>query len=199
MKFDAKAEKKRSAQEEKIRKKQNSQMRTTQIYPVDGITKEGYIKLNYGSLKIYAEVFDVRKYDLGKLTIEQADQIESMATRFYGEYQGSIKEIFRNFPERNKIQQGYFKRLMARTTDMRRLNWIEDQINILTHLEKTYTKLGSWELIFAKSKVELETKIERLETYASVFGFYPISKADKILLFSLINNPGGSINGEKED
>ncbi len=198
MDFDAKAKKKKAKQAEKLKRKQLSDAKVTDIYPVDGITSEGYLKISYGSHHVLAEVFDIKKYDLEKLPLEKANAIEDAATRLFGEYQGSIKEIFRNFPERNKQQQGYFRRLMTRTNDLTRLSWIEDQINILVYLEQTYSKLGSWQLIYGDSVQELEANIKKLEKYKEIFGFYPVNVSDKALLFKLINNPGGLINGEKE-
>lgn len=199
MQFDAKAEKRRLKEAEKTKKKQLANAKIPDIYPISGITTEGYLKFTFGTRTFYGEIFDIKKYDLEKLPIDRADTIEESATRLYGEYQGPIKEIFRNFPERNQAQQDYFKRLMTRTNDLKRLNWIEDQLNILIHLEKTYTKLGSWQIIYGESLTELKTNIERLEKYKDVFGFYPITVTEKKLLFNLINNPGGLINGEEEN
>lgn len=109
MGIDAIAERKKK-QTREAKKNQKRILELTKLYPVAGMTPEGYIKLRNSYRELYAEITVPKKYDLDYLTYDELDYIEENAWEFMREYKRSVKEVYMNFPERNQTQQQYYKK-----------------------------------------------------------------------------------------
>lgn len=164
--------------------------KVTTILPVTGITEQGYLQLKAGIADYYAEVFKPKKYDLDRVTLEEADQIEAGAWEFMRQYPYSVKEVFLNFPESNKPQQHYFRHLIETTHDPFRLEMLQRELLNMQYLEAHYRKLSSWIWIFGDTVPLLERHIEAVHQYSPVYGFEPTTTAEKQTMLHLMNNPG---------
>lgn len=164
--------------------------KVTAIFPVTGITEKGYLTLHAGISDYYAEVFKPKKYDLDRVTLEEADQIEAGSWEFMRQYSASVKEVFLNFPESNKTQQHYFRHLIETTRDPFRLEMLQRELLNMQYLEGHYRKLSSWIWVFGDTVPELERHIESALQYSSVYGFEPTTTVEKQTMLHLMNNPG---------
>lgn len=164
--------------------------KVTAIFPVTGITEKGYLTLHAGISDYYAEVFKPKKYDLHRVTLEEADQIEAGSWEFMRQYSASVKEVFLNFPESNKTQQHYFRHLIETTRDPFRLEMLQRELLNMQYLEGHYRKLSSWIWVFGDTVPELERHIESALQYSSVYGFEPTTTVEKQTMLHLMNNPG---------
>lgn len=162
----------------------------TAVLPIVGISKEGYIILKNGLNIYYADVMKPEKHDLDRLTLQEADTIESGSWRFMRQYTHSVKEIFLNFPENNDVQQQYFRHLIKTTTDTFRVQQLEKELYNLQYLEQHYRKLSSWIMLFGSTPKQLEANIEDAKAKGAVYGFQPTTIAEKQLMYRLMNNPG---------
>lgn len=164
--------------------------KVTAIFPVTGITEKGYLTLRAGLSDYYAEVFKPKKYDLDRVTLEEADQIEAGSWEFMRQYSASVKEVFLNFPESNKTQQHYFRHLIETTRDPFRLEMLQRELLNMQYLESHYRKLSSWIWVFGDTVPELERHIESALQYSSVYGFESTTTVEKQTMLHLMNNPG---------
>ncbi|HCT9166088.1 hypothetical protein [Enterococcus faecalis] len=189
MGIDAIAErKKKQSRESKINQKKILEI--TKLYPVAGITPEGYIKLRNSYREIYAEITVPRKYDLDYLTYEELDVIEENSWKFMREFKSAVKEVYMNFPESNKLQQAYFKKMLDHTTNPVHLQLLQNELGKLKWLEKEVMRFTSFTWFFGKTIKELEANLKKAATY-KVYSFEPISEQDKVLVLQLMNNTGG--------
>ncbi|EHQ9040766.1 hypothetical protein KI121_002111 [Enterococcus faecalis] len=189
MGIDAIAErKKKQSRESKINQKKILEI--TKLYPVAGITPEGYIKLRNSYREIYAEIAVPRKYDLDYLTYEELDVIEENSWKFMREFKSAVKEVYMNFPESNKLQQAYFKKMLDHTTNPVHLQLLQNELGKLKWLEKEVMRFTSFTWFFGKTIKELEANLKKAATY-KVYSFEPISEQDKVLVLQLMNNTGG--------
>lgn len=195
MAFDAVSVRK-DAQEKSKKAAAAQKKQVTSIFPITGVTPEGYLVLQNGAY--FVEVFKPKKYDLDRVTIDEADAIESSAWEFMRQYSGSVKEVFLNFPENNGVQQHYFRHLIETTRDPFRLQMLQTELANMQYLEQHYRKLSSWIWIFGKTTTELERNIESIQPYSSVYGFEHTTVSEKQTMIHLMNNPGVIMNEEDE-
>ena len=189
MAFDAVSVRKQK-QDKQSAANADKKTKVTAIFPVTGITEKGYLTLRAGLSDYYAEVFKPKKYDLDRVTLEEADQIEAGSWEFMRQYSASVKEVFLNFPESNKTQQHYFRHLIETTRDPFRLEMLQRELLNMQYLESHYRKLSSWIWVFGDTVPELERHIESALQYSSVYGFESTTTVEKQTMLHLMNNPG---------
>lgn len=189
MAFDAVSVRKQK-QDKQSAANADKKTKVTAIFPVTGITEKGYLTLRAGLSDYYAEVFKPKKYDLDRVTLEEADQIEAGSWEFMRQYSASVKEVFLNFPESNKTQQHYFRHLIETTRDPFRLEMLQRELLNMQYLESHYRKLSSWIWVFGGTVPELERHMESALQYSSVYGFEPTTTVEKQTMLHLMNNPG---------
>lgn len=189
MGIDAIAERKKK-QTKEAKKNQKRILELTKLYPVAGMTPEGYIKLRNSYRELYAEITVPKKYDLDYLTCDELDYIEENAWEFMREYKRSVKEVFMNFPERNQTQQHYYKKMIDSTTDPVHLRLLHTELEKLKWLEKNVMRFTSFTWFFGDTIKELENNLSKIKKY-KVYDYQVISEQDKVLVLQLMNNTGG--------
>ena len=95
-----------------------------------------------------------------------------------------------NFPESNKLQQAYFKKMIDHTTNPVHLQLLQNELGKLKWLEKEVMRFTSFTWFFGKTIKELEANLKKTATY-KVYSFEPVSEQDKVLVLQLMNNTGG--------
>ena len=75
MEYDAvKIKEQQKSKQTKKQKKITKQInKINQVYPIIGVTEEGFIKSKYGFSEGFFEILDVKKYDLYLLDDEEVD------------------------------------------------------------------------------------------------------------------------------
>lgn len=171
--------------------------RITSVIPIIGMTSEGYLVMKGPTGTIYAELFNPAKFDLDRLTVEEAEQVESAAWSMMRLYRKPVKEIFLNFPENNQVQQRYFRKVIERTRNPVLLQMLEQELDTLVAIEKTYRKRASWIMIYGKSVTELANNIDDLVTHNPLYKLKQCSVKEKKTMLSIMNNPGVSVSEEE--
>lgn len=166
----------------------------TSVYPVAGITEEGFIKLRTPvNTIIYCNPMRPQKYDLNNITAEDADSVLIEHWKFQREFGDSVKEIYLNFPETNTDQQNYIKRMMERTNDPHQLDRLESELDKLQWIEKTIKKRQSFVFFFGNTVMELKSELAGLSKYPRL-NFRELTMKQKESLYRLMNNTGGIIH-----
>lgn len=189
MGIDAIAERKKK-QTKEAKKNQKRILELTKLYPVAGMTPEGYIKLRNSYRELYAEITVPKKYDLDYLTYDELDYIEENSWEFMREYKRSVKEVYMNFPERNQTQQHYYKKMIDSTTAPVHLRLLHTELEKLKWLEKNVMRFTSFTWFFGDTIKELENNLSKIKKY-KVYDYQVISEQDKVLVLQLMNNTGG--------
>lgn len=190
MQFDAIKVKKssskyKSRKNKKIEKEIN---KMNKIYPIGGVTNEGYIKTKIGIYELVFEIFDVKKYDLFLLDDSEIDFVTENNWRLQKLYPYPLKEVYMNFQEENKEQQNYFKYKIERTKSISQLEVLNNELEKLKFIEKTYEMRDSYLFVFGENVSDLNKKIEILYRFDNFLELKKISVAKKEKILDKLNN-----------
>lgn len=176
---------KASSKERKIQKQID---RINKVYPIHGVTSEGFIKTKVGFREAVYEIFSVKKYDLFLLDNTESDYVTESNWEFNKLYPFPIKEIYMNFPEENQEQQEYFKHKIERATTPKQLEALNTELEKLKHIEKYYEMRDTYMCVFAPSVEELKKRIELLERFNHFLELKSISIEKKKKIIYKLNN-----------
>lgn len=190
MQFDAIKVKKssskyKSRKNKKIEKEIN---KINKIYPIGGVTNEGYIKTKIGIYELVFEIFDVKKYDLFLLDDSEIDFVTENNWRMQKLYPYPLKEVYMNFQEENKEQQNYFKYKIERTKSISQLEVLNNELEKLKFIEKTYEMRDSYLFVFGENVSDLNKKIDILYRFDNFLELKKISVAKKEKILDKLNN-----------
>ncbi|WOI43336.1 hypothetical protein [Bacillus altitudinis] len=186
--FDALTEKKKKTNK-KQKKLQKELNQINKVYPVTGCyTEEGFIKTKIGFKEGCFEIMDVRHFDTNIFDEKQFDYVTESHWNLQKLYSESLKEIHLNLPEDNQAQQDYLRHKIERTTNLKQLELLNNELNKLKHIEKFYKKRRTYIAIYGDTIDELQ---ERIETFKNASGFLEpraltIKQKEKVL-FALNN------------
>lgn len=190
MQFDAikvknSSSKDKSRKNKKIEKEIN---KMNKIYPIGGVTNEGYIKTKIGIYELVFEIFDVKKYDLFLLDDSEIDFVTENNWRMQKLYPYPLKEVYMNFQEENKEQQNYFKYKIERTKSISQLEVLNNELEKLKFIEKTYEMRDSYLFVFGENVSDLNKKIDILYRFDNFLELKKISVAKKEKILDKLNN-----------
>lgn len=190
MQFDAikvknSSSKDKSRKNKKIEKEIN---KMNKIYPIGGVTNEGYIKTKIGIYELVFEIFDVKKYDLFLLDDSEINFVTENNWRMQKLYPYPLKEVYMNFQEENKEQQNYFKYKIERTKSISQLEVLNNELEKLKFIEKTYEMRDSYLFVFGENVSDLNKKIDILYRFDNFLELKKISVAKKEKILDKLNN-----------
>ena len=190
MQFDAikvknSSNKTKSRKNRKIEKQIN---RINQVYPIIGITDEGYIKTKIGVYEGVFEIFDVKKYDLFLLDDSEIDFVTENNWKMQKLYPFPLKEVYMNFQEENKEQQEYFKYKIERATSLSQLEVLNNELEKLKFIEKTYEMRDTYIFVFGDNVSDLNKKIDLLYRFNNFLELKKISLDKKKKILNKLNN-----------
>ncbi|CEN25504.1 Uncharacterised protein [[Clostridium] sordellii] len=190
MQFDAikvknSSNKTKSRKNRKIEKQIN---RINQVYPIIGITDEGYIKTKIGLYEGVFEIFDVKKYDLFLLDDSEIDFVTENNWKMQKLYPFPLKEVYMNFQEENKEQQEYFKYKIERATSLSQLEVLNNELEKLKFIEKTYEMRDTYIFVFGDNVSDLNKKIDLLYRFNNFLELKKISLDKKKKILNKLNN-----------
>lgn len=140
--------------------------------------------------EIYFDLIERKTKDINNISIYE----EESDVLFEALLHKKIKKqklIFLNFQNTAMEQINYHKRLLEKTEDKVRIEWIQKSITELETIEETTNKMGFYYMLFASSKSELEDdrKIYENTLGTGIHGLMSyISKEDKIKILEKIFN-----------
>lgn len=190
MQFDAIKVKKLSSKDKsrKNKKIEKEINKMNKIYPIGGVTNEGYIKTKIGIYELVFEIFDVKKYDLFLLDDSEIDFVTENNWRMQKLYPYPLKEVYMNFQEENKEQQNYFKYKIERTKSISQLEVLNNELEKLKFIEKTYEMRDSYLFVFGENVSDLNKKIDILYRFDNFLELKKISVAKKEKILDKLNN-----------
>nr|WP_195366203.1 hypothetical protein [[Eubacterium] tenue] len=190
MQFDAIKVKKLSSKDKsrKNKKIEKEINKMNKIYPIGGVTNEGYIKTKIGIYELVFEIFDVKKYDLFLLDDSEIDFVTENNWRMQKLYPYPLKEVYMNFQEENKEQQNYFKYKIERTKSISQLEVLNNELEKLKFIEKTYEMRDSYLFVFGENVSDLNKKIDILYRFNNFLELKKISVAKKEKILDKLNN-----------
>lgn len=190
MKFDSVAQKKEK-QSRQLKRKKKELAQLTKVYPVAGIDAENIVELTTQGQTYYALYFDPKKYDLDLLDDETANFITETYWGFHKQYEGSVKELFMNFPEENQAQQEYVKYKRDHAKEYHQIRILQSELDKLKYLEKTYKKFASYLVIYGKTRKELTENLQTIRRFNALFQLEPLKREKVEKIIYLLNNSGG--------
>ncbi|MEG0235868.1 MAG: hypothetical protein RSB77_05435 [Bacilli bacterium] len=190
MQFDAikvktKNNQKKSRKNKKIEKQIN---RINKVYPIVGTTDDGYIKTKIGLYEAVFEIFDVKKYDLFLLDDSEIDFVSENNWRMQKLYPFPLKEVYMNFQEENKEQQEYFKYKIEKATSLSQLEVLNNELEKLKFIEKTYEMRDTYIFVFGDNVLDLNKKIDTLFRFNNFLELKKISLDKKKKILNKLNN-----------
>lgn len=174
-----------SRKNKKIEKQIN---KINKVYPVKGVTEEGYIRTKIGLYESVFEIFDVKKYDLFLLDDSEIDFVTENNWKMQKLYPHSLKEVYMNFQEENKEQQEYFKYKIERTTSISQLEVLNNELEKLKFIEKTYEMRDTYIFVFGDNVSDLNKKIDNLYRFNNFLELKKISLDKKKKIINKLNN-----------
>ncbi|SCJ53436.1 Uncharacterised protein [uncultured Clostridium sp.] len=175
----------KSRKNKKIEKQIN---RINKVYPVTGITDEGYIKTKIGLYEAVFEIFDVKKYDLFLLDDSEIDFVTENNWRMQKLYPFALKEVYMNFQEENKEQQEYFKYKIERATSLSQLEVLNNELEKLKFIENTYEMRDTYIFVFGDNVSDLNKKIDTLYRFNNFLELKKVSIDKKKKILNKLNN-----------
>lgn len=161
------------------------------VYPVVKFDDDGVVQSEFNGQIQYQAIFRPTPYDLSKLTDEEFDAISSGYWEFHRLHKKELKEIYINFPENNKENQGFVNEKMKAETDPVKLRFLDYELQKLKIQEKWVKTRQSFVAIYGKDREELTSRMLDLRTAGKrLFSFEQLDKKEMLLLFELINNSG---------
>lgn len=188
MVFDAVSAKKMQTANRKEKKIKKKIDRINQVYPVTGVTEEGYIKTKVGFGEAVFEILNVQKYDLYLMDEHEFDFVTSNNWDLHKLYSYDLKEVYMNFPEDNQRQQEYFKYKIDKATSPAQLEVLNRELAKLEHIEKTYKMRNVYLFVFAPNVTELEERLRYLDRFKHFLGQTPMSIEKKKEILWNLNN-----------
>ncbi|MGL4730906.1 MAG: hypothetical protein ACRCW0_04905 [Clostridium sp.] len=190
MQFDAikvknSSSKDKSRKNRKIEKEIN---KINKVYPIVGVTDEGYIKTKIGLYEAVFEIFDVRKYDLFLLDNSEIDFVTENNWRMQKLYPYPLKEVYMNFQEENKEQQKYFKYKIDKTESISQLEVLNNELEKLKFIEKTYEMRDTYLFVFGDNESDLNKKIDILYRFDNFLELKKTSVDKKKKIIDKLNN-----------
>ncbi|MEW8963299.1 hypothetical protein [Paraclostridium dentum] len=190
MQFDAikvknSSSKDKSRKNKKIEKEIN---KINKVYPIVGVTDEGYIKTKIGLYEAVFEIFDVRKYDLFLLDNSEIDFVTENNWRMQKLYPYPLKEVYLNFQEENKEQQKYFKYKIDNTESISQLEVLNNELEKLKFIEKTYEMRDTYLFVFGDNESDLNKKIDILYRFDNFLELKKTSVDKKKKIIDKLNN-----------
>ncbi|EQK41134.1 hypothetical protein C671_2780 [[Clostridium] bifermentans ATCC 19299] len=190
MQFDAikvknSSSKDKSRKNKKIEKEIN---KINKVYPIVGVTDEGYIKTKIGLYEAVFEIFDVRKYDLFLLDNSEIDFVTENNWRMQKLYPYPLKEVYLNFQEENKEQQKYFKYKIDNTESISQLEVLNNELEKLKFIEKTYEMRDTYLFVFGDNVSDLNKKIDILYRFDNFLELKKTSVEKKKKIIDKLNN-----------
>lgn len=190
MQFDAikvknSSSKDKSRKNKKIEKEIN---KINKVYPIVGVTDEGYIKTKIGLYEAVFEIFDVRKYDLFLLDDSEIDFVTENNWRMQKLYPYPLKEVYLNFQEENKEQQKYFKYKIDNTESISQLEVLNNELEKLKFIEKTYEMRDTYLFVFGDNESDLNKKIDILYRFDNFLELKKTSVDKKKKIIDKLNN-----------
>lgn len=162
-----------------------------QIYPVEEFLEDGTVFSSYNGEKQMQAIFRPTAYDLSKLTDEEFDLISNGYWEFHRLHKKELKEIYINFPENNKDNQGFIHEKMKEEKGPIKLRFLDYEMQKLKIQEKWVKTRQSFIAVYGKDQEELDSRITELRTAGKrLFHFEQLDKKEMLLLFELINNSG---------
>lgn len=190
MGFDALSvkQKSKSGTGRKFKKMQKSLDRINRVYPVCGVTQEGYVKTKIGLKQGFFEILDVKHYDTNIFDKKDFDDVTETYWKLQQLYSSSLKELHMNLPEDNQTQQEYLNYKIERTTNVERLKVLKAELEKLKFIEKTYKSRRTYLYVFGKTEEEVTKNIEDLRPFQHFLEPQPVSLEKKIKILHGINN-----------
>ncbi|MCE4051675.1 hypothetical protein [Bacillus sp. Au-Bac7] len=159
------------------------------VYPINGITEEGFVKTKLSIYESYIEIFELKKYDLFLVAdTEEFDTVTGMAWNLEKLYPYPKKEVYMNFPEENSEQQEYFRYKLEKATSAAEIEALSNELEKLKHIEKNFKLREVYLFIFADNIPELNKRIELLERFRPVLGHKKTSVEKKTKILNKMNN-----------
>lgn len=193
--FDVSKQKKELLESKKSKKNSEEKVkipRTTDAYPVVGMTENHMVTTNEGTPE-YSYYIRVAPRDLTDLSDEEYLSLKRLYWNFHKSYGDSLKEIYLPFKEENQKQREYIQYKLNRATESYAVRELQKELSKLSNLEQFYTSFRSFLVIYAASPEKLD---ERLEQFirASKLLFSPIvmNRNEVRSLLTKINNMGGN-------
>lgn len=187
MVFDAVAEKKQ--QRKKPKKVQKALDKVSDVYPICGVTDQGFIKLKSFGIISYMCLLSSKKYDLYYLSDSEYNTVSETYWSVHRQYPYPLKEIFMMFPEENQTQQEYFSQKIERATAEEPVNVLQFELEKLQHIEHSYSKSSSYTAIYGETEDELTERLTLLKGLGgNVFQFEPVSLITAMKVLNLLNN-----------
>lgn len=177
--------KSKSRKNKKIEKQIN---KINKVYPIVGITDEEYIKTKIGLYEAVFEIFDVKKYDLFLLDNSEIDFVTENNWKMQKLYPYPLKEVYMNFQEENREQQEYFKYKIERATSLSQLEVLNNELEKLKFIEKTYEMRDTYIFVFGDNVLDLNKKIDLLYRFNNFLELKKISLDKKKKILNKLNN-----------
>lgn len=190
MQFDAIKVKNSNGKSESRKNKKIEKVidKINKVYPVGGVTDEGYIKTKIGIYEGVFEIFDVKKYDLFLLDESEIDFVTESNWKMQKLYPYPLKEIYMNFQEENKEQQKYFKYKIERAKSLSQLEVLSNELEKLKFIEKTYEMRDTYLCVFGENPSDLNKKIDILYRFDNFLELKKVSIAKKEKILNKLNN-----------
>ncbi|MGF2191073.1 VirB4 family type IV secretion system protein [Vagococcus fluvialis] len=186
-------------QNKKPRKVKKELNNITKTYPIAGVTDKGYIKIKYQKDYLYLCIFETKKYDLFYLSDSEYDKVSQNYWNLHRNYLHCYKEVYMKFPEENKLQQDYFSYKIQESNNEGHLDALQFELDKLQRIEKNYSKMSSYPMIFGETEQELEDNIELITRLTqNVFSFEQVSLTTSIKILNLMNNTRESLPSSYE-
>lgn len=185
--FDAIREKRTNEKTSKEKRK----IGLLDIYPIKGTTEKNHVIVETEFQRYYAVFFDVKKYDLNLLDDQEAATLTNNFWNFLKQYDGSVKEIYMNFPENNSEQQRYLEHKIAMATSSYQLNRLRLELDKLKFIENGFDKNSSYLVIYGKTESELLINIKKFQFHAQLYHPKQLELETIQKILSLQNNRGG--------
>ncbi|EAC2410859.1 hypothetical protein AF435_04505 [Listeria monocytogenes] len=185
--FDAVKEKRTHEKKSKQKRK----IGLLEIYPVKGITLKDHVIIETDYQRYYAVFFEVKKYDLNLLDEDETATLTNGFWNFLKQYNGSVKEIYMNFPENNYAQQKYLEHKIAKAMSSYQLNRLRLELDKLKFIENGFDKNSSYLVIYGKTESELNMNIKKFQFHTQLYHSRQLEQATIKKILTLQNNRGG--------
>lgn len=165
--------------------------KTTDAYPVVGMTDDHMVVTNLGAPE-YSYYIRVVPRDLTYLTAEEYYKLKKSYWDFHKQYSESLKEIFLPLNEENKKQQEYVQYKLNRATDAYAVRELENELMKLKDIEQFYVTFSSFVVIYGSTPEELTDRFKQfLRVGKTLFDTKVMNRQEVSLLLTKINNVGG--------
>lgn len=194
MTFNVSEQKKQLAevQSENKRTKEINIPKTTDAYPVVGMTDDQMVVTNLGAPE-YSYYIRVVPRDLTYLTEDEYYKLKKTYWDFHKSYSESVKEIYLPLNEDNKVQQEYVQYKLNRATEAYVVRELENELMKLKDIEQFYITFSSFVVIYGSTPDELNDRFRQfLRVGKTLFDTKVMNRQEVGVLLAKINNVGGA-------